>query len=129
MRLRDAFADRAPFFQYAPTSSVVQSRHANVARQVAIVTDASRGVGRGIARELADAGAKAYATGRSEQDLQHMEGRGTAIRCDHRVDADVETAFRRILTEAGRVEMSWSTMSGRSEEHTSELQSRSDLVC
>src|SRR5947208_16981360 len=73
--------------------------------KVAIVTGASRGVGRGIARELADAGAKVYATGRSEQDLQHLEGRGTAIRCNHRVDTDVETAFRRILTEAGRVDV------------------------
>jgi dehydrogenase/reductase SDR family protein 1 len=34
-----------------------------------------------------------------------MEGRGTAIRCDHRVDAEVEAAFRRMLTEAGRVDV------------------------
>jgi NAD(P)-dependent dehydrogenase (short-subunit alcohol dehydrogenase family) len=73
--------------------------------KVAIVTGASRGVGRGIARELADAGAKLYVTGRSEQDLRHMDGRGTAIRCDHRVDTEVEKAFHRILTDAGRVDV------------------------
>ncbi len=73
--------------------------------KVAIVTGASRGVGRGIARELASAGAKVYATGRSEQDLRDMNGLGTALCCDHRVDAEVDAAFRRVLTEAGHVDL------------------------
>ncbi len=73
--------------------------------RVAVVTGASRGVGRGIARELAAGGAKVYATGRSQQDLRHMNGHGTAICCDHRVDAEVDAAFRRILTEDGHVDV------------------------
>ena len=73
--------------------------------KVAIVTGASRGVGRGIARELASAGAKVYATGRSEQDLRDMNGLGTALCFDHRVHAEVDAAFRRVLTEAGHVDL------------------------
>ena len=72
---------------------------------VAIVTGASRGVGKGIARELAVRGAKVYVTGRSEQDLRHIEGRGTAICCDHGVDTEVDAAFRRILGETGRTDI------------------------
>jgi dehydrogenase/reductase SDR family protein 1 len=72
---------------------------------VAIVTGASRGVGKGIARELAGRGAKVYVTGRSEQDLRYIEGHGAAICCDHRVDTEVEAVFSRILTETGRIDI------------------------
>lgn len=54
---------------------------------VAVVTGASRGVGKGIARELAERGAKVYVTGRSERELRYIDGHGTAICCGHRVDA------------------------------------------
>jgi NAD(P)-dependent dehydrogenase (short-subunit alcohol dehydrogenase family) len=73
--------------------------------KVAVVTGASRGVGKGIARELVGGGAMVYATSRSEQDLRYLNGHGTAICCDHRVDAEVEEAFRRILAEAGHVDI------------------------
>jgi dehydrogenase/reductase SDR family member 1 len=73
--------------------------------KVAIVTGASRGVGKGIARELAERGANVYVTGRSEQDLRYLERHGTAICCDHRVDAEVTAAFSHILTEAGRIDI------------------------
>jgi NAD(P)-dependent dehydrogenase (short-subunit alcohol dehydrogenase family) len=79
--------------------------------KVALVTGASRGVGRGIARELADAGVKLYVTGRSEQDLRHMDGRGMAIRCDHRVDPEVERAFTGFWRTPAE-SMYWLTMSG-----------------
>jgi NAD(P)-dependent dehydrogenase (short-subunit alcohol dehydrogenase family) len=52
----------------------MQTRDGNVA----IVTGASRGVGKGIARELAERGANVYVTGRSEQDLRYINGHGTA---------------------------------------------------
>jgi len=64
--------------------------------QVALVTGGSRGIGRGIASELARQGAKVFVTGRTESDLATI-GEGTiGIRCDHTVDSDVEAAFAHI---------------------------------
>jgi dehydrogenase/reductase SDR family member 1 len=71
---------------------------------IAVVTGASRGIGKGVASELANQGATVFATGRSD-DLAHLSGRGTAIRCDHRIDADVEAAFGRILGESGGIDV------------------------
>lgn len=73
--------------------------------KVAVVTGGSRGVGKGIARALADHGAHVYVTGRSEQDLQSMDGHATAICCDHRVDAQVDAAFRQILDEISGIDI------------------------
>ena len=69
--------------------------------KVALVTGASRGVGKGIALELVDAGATTYITGRSVEDMQYLSGQGTAIECDHRHDEQVQSAFRRIADEQG----------------------------
>src|SRR5688500_3604153 len=69
--------------------------------QVALVTGGSRGIGRGIASELARQGAKVFVTGRTESDLATV-GEGTiGIRCDHTVDSDVEAAFARIAQDGG----------------------------
>ena len=76
-----------------------------LAGKVAVVTGGSRGVGKGIATALADHGAHVYVTGRSEQDLQHINGHGTAVCCDHRVDAQVEAAFRHILDESPGIDI------------------------
>jgi dehydrogenase/reductase SDR family member 1 len=66
---------------------------------VAVVTGGSRGIGRGIASELARSGAKVFVTGRTESDLATI-GEGTiGIRCDHTVDSDVEAAFGRIAQD------------------------------
>jgi dehydrogenase/reductase SDR family protein 1 len=73
--------------------------------KVAVVTGGSRGVGKGIARALADQGARVYVTGRSEPDLQHIDGHGTAVCCDHRVDGQVEAAFRHILDESPGIDI------------------------
>ncbi len=73
--------------------------------KVAVVTGASRGIGKGVASELADHGARVYVTGRSEPDLRYLDGRGTALRCDHRVDDQVEAAFRRISEDAGGIDI------------------------
>ena len=68
-------------------------------RQVALVTGGSRGIGRGVASELARQGAKVFVTGRTESDLATI-GEGTiGIRCDHTVDSDVEAAFARIAQD------------------------------
>ncbi|MCI0625993.1 MAG: SDR family NAD(P)-dependent oxidoreductase [Acidobacteria bacterium] len=75
----------------------------NLKGRVAIVTGASRGVGKGIALELIEAGATVYITGRTVEDMKH--GRGIDIRCDHRYDEQVEAAFQRITDEQGRVDV------------------------
>jgi dehydrogenase/reductase SDR family protein 1 len=73
--------------------------------QVAVVTGGSRGVGKGVAAELARHGARVFVTGRTESDLASV-GEGTnGIRCDHCVDADVVAAFERIAREAGGVDI------------------------
>jgi dehydrogenase/reductase SDR family member 1 len=72
--------------------------------QVALVTGASRGVGRGVALGLAHAGARVFATGRS---IEHANlGSGiTSIACDHTDDEAVASVFRRIDDEAGRLDI------------------------
>lgn len=67
--------------------------------QVAVVTGGSRGIGRGVAGELARLGAKVFVTGRTASDLATI-GEGTVgIRCDHTIDSDVEATFARIAQE------------------------------
>jgi NAD(P)-dependent dehydrogenase (short-subunit alcohol dehydrogenase family) len=71
--------------------------------QAAVVTGATKGVGRGIARELAQQGARVFITGRSAPDRELVNCQITAIRCDHRVDAQVEEAFRSIARGASAI--------------------------
>ncbi len=87
--------------------------------KVAVVAGGSRNIGRGIAVELARAGAEVWITGRtegeSEQDLGTLRGTtaqiaslgGAArwVRCDHRDDAEVKRAFDQILEGSGRVDI------------------------
>jgi NAD(P)-dependent dehydrogenase (short-subunit alcohol dehydrogenase family) len=78
----------------------------------ALVTGASRGVGRGIALALGDAGATVYVTGRSvaadrtddlpgtadatAEAVTDRGGRGIAVQCDHTDDRQVDALFDRI---------------------------------
>ena len=73
--------------------------------RTAVVTGGSRGVGKGIALELIAGGANVVVTGRSPDDLRYLDGRGTAILCDHRDDRQVEAAFQRVLDERGRIDV------------------------
>jgi dehydrogenase/reductase SDR family member 1 len=73
--------------------------------KVAVVTGASRGVGRGIARELAQQGARVFVTGRSMPDRQALDERTTGIQCDHRVETEVTAAFDHVLQEAGAIDI------------------------
>ena len=73
--------------------------------KVALVTGASRGVGKGIALELVEGGATVYITGRTVEDMRYLSGKGTAIECDHRDDEQVQSAFRRIADEQGRLDV------------------------
>lgn len=90
--------------------------------KVAVVTGASRGVGKGVALGLGEAGATVYITGRSAKEKEDVEklggtvfstaeavteigGKGIAIQCDHREDSQVEEAFKRIEKESKRIDI------------------------
>jgi dehydrogenase/reductase SDR family member 1 len=69
------------------------------------VTGATKGVGRGIASELAGHGARVFITGRSAPDHPRLNEQITGIRCDHRLDTQVEEAFHRIGSEANTIDI------------------------
>ena len=88
--------------------------------RVAIVTGASRGIGKGCALELGAAGATVYVTGRSVSESDHplpgtvgataheidaLGGTGIAVACDHRDDAAVAALFDRVDKEHGRLDV------------------------
>jgi NAD(P)-dependent dehydrogenase (short-subunit alcohol dehydrogenase family) len=90
--------------------------------QVALVAGATRGAGRGIARELALAGATVWCTGRSTRGAPGMPGRpetieetaeiiaadggqAIAVRVDHTVEAEVVALAERVKREAGRLDI------------------------
>jgi dehydrogenase/reductase SDR family member 1 len=92
-----------------------------LAGQVAIVTGASRGVGKGIALGLGEAGATVYITGRTIEEgksasgwpgtigqtaaeVTQLGGNGIAVQCDHRNEGEIEQLFQRVLNEQGRLD-------------------------
>ena len=62
---------------------------------IALVTRASRGVGRGVALTLAEAGFTVYPTGRSI-DLADLPPAIIRVRCDHTNGGDVDRLFSRL---------------------------------
>jgi NAD(P)-dependent dehydrogenase (short-subunit alcohol dehydrogenase family) len=88
--------------------------------QVAVVTGASRGAGRGIAEALGAAGYTVFVTGRTEQPghaplpgtihetaaaVTQAGGRGIAVRVDHADDASIAALFDRVRDEAGHIDI------------------------
>jgi len=93
--------------------------------QVAVVTGASRGAGKGIALALGAAGMTVYVTGRSvaaslgrlkevalpgtvaetAAQVSAAGGRGIAVGCDHRDDQAVRALFARVASESGRLDI------------------------
>jgi dehydrogenase/reductase SDR family protein 1 len=93
---------------------------ANLRGQIAVVTGASRGVGKGIALGLGEAGATVYVTGRTvdegasprpgtigktAEEVTQAGGRGIALRCDHGNDEEVVALFQRVRKEQGRIDI------------------------
>lgn len=78
----------------------------NLNGKVALVTGATRGVGRGVVLELAAAGATVYATGRTiTKEAFATDERIIPVRCDHTVDAEVEAVFQQISDEQDRLDI------------------------
>lgn len=78
--------------------------------RVALVTGATRGVGRGVALALGEAGAAVYVSGRTTvdetaADVTARGGRGVPARTDHADDSQVEALFQRIERESGRLDL------------------------
>jgi len=84
--------------------------------RVAVVTGSSRGIGRGIAVGLGEAGATVYVTGRSVGDgpltidttaamVDEAGGVGVAVQTDFFDDAQIEALYDRIQSEQGRLDM------------------------
>lgn len=79
---------------------------------VTMVTGATRGLGRGIARGLGSRGATVCVTGRDTAELAAVSdeiaaagGRPVAIACDHADDTQVEALFARVKQELGRLDI------------------------
>jgi dehydrogenase/reductase SDR family protein 1 len=86
--------------------------------KVAVVTGASRGIGKGIALELGAVGMTVYVTGRTVDggllpgtvgetaaQIDELGGKGIALAVDHHDDAQVERAISRVLDEHGAIDV------------------------
>jgi dehydrogenase/reductase SDR family protein 1 len=91
-----------------------------LANTIALVTGASRGVGKGVALGLGEAGATVYLTARTlesgeshwpgtleqtAEEVTRLGGRGIAVQCNHTDDTQVAAVFHRIMAEHGRLDL------------------------
>jgi len=83
--------------------------------KIAVVTGASRGIGKGIALALGEQGCTVYVTGRSTGPgertidttarlVSEAGGKGIAIQCDHGNDAEIAALFDRIGREVDHID-------------------------
>uniref|UniRef100_A0A8D3ATU2 Dehydrogenase/reductase (SDR family) member 1 n=1 Tax=Scophthalmus maximus TaxID=52904 RepID=A0A8D3ATU2_SCOMX len=91
----------------------VPARQMSLSGWVCVVTGASRGIGRGIALQLSEAGATVYITGRQEKTLKQTAaevkergGNCLPVICDSTKHEDIEELFERISREQnGRLDI------------------------
>jgi dehydrogenase/reductase SDR family protein 1 len=90
-----------------------------LAGKVALVTGASKNIGKGIALEVGASGAVTYLTARTVEDvpgqlaslartaaeIEAAGGTAIPVACDHTDDAQVEAVFDRIKAEQGRLDL------------------------
>jgi dehydrogenase/reductase SDR family member 1 len=91
-------------------------------QKITVVTGSSRGIGKGIALSLGEAGAVVYVVGRTDaahpatlplagtvedtaEEVTRAGGKGIAVRCDLRSDSDTEALFERVKAEQGRLDV------------------------
>lgn len=103
--------------------------------KVALVTGASRGVGKGIALSLGEAGATVYITGRTikeggsaaclsgtiyqtVEEVRQLGGKCIAVQCDHRIDSEVAAVFSRIIAENNKLNILVNNVWGGYEHYT-----------
>ncbi|MEH2512689.1 dehydrogenase/reductase SDR family protein 1 [Nitrobacteraceae bacterium AZCC 1564] len=87
---------------------------------IAVVTGGSRGVGKGVALGLAEAGATIFVTARTRKsgsavwpgsldetidEIAQAGGKGVGIECDHSDDKSVEDVFARVRKDYGRLDV------------------------
>lgn len=83
----------------------------DLAGKIAVVTGASRGIGRGTAIALGERGATVYVTGRTTGSgelsidttasmVDAAGGKGIPVRVDHGVDAEIGALFERVRSES-----------------------------
>lgn len=83
--------------------------------KVAVVTGASRGIGKGIALALGEQGCKVFVTGRTTgpgertidtaaREITEAGGEGIAIQCDHGDDAQIEALFKEVAKHTDHID-------------------------
>lgn len=92
----------------------------SLAGKVAVVTGATRGIGRGIALALADEGATVYVTGRTNAEGEHelpgtlgstvsevnaRGGRGIPVQMDILDEAQIAAVFEQVRSDEGRLDL------------------------
>ncbi len=105
----------------------------NLKGKIAVVTGASRGIGKGVALGLAEYGATVYVTGRTvsteglpdflenttiqetAREVNELGGIGISHRCDFSNDEEIKNLFERVQREQGRIDIlvnnAWSAAS------------------